>query len=98
MADNKRPEESEGTNVPNIEQAAIVKLNGMDWHIIEHIFVDYVGQNFGEYAKTETDIEELRRNAIGLYGRFLSAEYVFEELSKASVILNVDVISPYEEE
>jgi len=98
MADNKRPEESEGTNVPNIEQAAIVKLNDMDWHIIEHIFVDYVGQNFGEYAETETDIEELRRSAIGLYGRFLSAEYVFEELSKASVILNVDVISPYEEE
>ena len=98
MAEEKRPEESEGIEIPDIEQAAVVKLNGMDWHIIEHIFVDYVGQNFGEYAETETDIEELRRSAIGLYGRFLSAEYVFEELSKASVILNVDVISPYEEE
>jgi hypothetical protein len=98
MAKEPITEESEGTNVPNIEQAAVVKLDGMDWHIIEHIFVDYTGQNFGEYAKTEHDIEELRSSAIGLYDRFLSAEYVFEELSKASVILNVDVISPYEEE
>ena len=90
MAEEKRPEKSEGIEIPDIEQAAVVKLNGMDWHIIEHIFVDYVGQNFGEYAKTETDIEELRRSAIGLYNRFCAAEHVFQELREALVIVNID--------
>jgi len=90
MADEKKPEESEGIQIPDIEQAAVVKLNGMDWHIIEHIFVDYVGQNFGEYAKTETDIEELRSSAIGLYNRFCAAEHVFQELREALVIVNID--------
>ena len=88
MADNKRPEESEGVQIPDIEQAAVVKLDGMDWHIIEHIFVDFMEQSFDEYAITETDIEKLRSSAIGLYERFSSAWSVFNQLVQADVIIN----------
>ena len=98
MAKEPITEKSEGIQIPDIEQAAVVKLDGMDWHIIEHIFVDYTGQNFGEYAKTENDIEELRSSAIGLYDRFVAAESVFEGLREALVIVNTEHIDGEVEE
>ncbi len=95
MADEKRPEESEGIQIPDIEQAAVAKLDGMDWHIIEQMFVDYTGQRvnttdyFQSYIKNETDVEELRKITIGLYNRFCAAEHVFEKLREALVIVNM---------
>ena len=87
MADENRPEESEGVT-PNLERATLVKLDDMDWHVIEHIFVDYIEQSFDEYAETENDIEELRSNAIGIYGRLCEAWSMFNELAQADVIIN----------
>jgi len=89
MADNKRPEESEGIEIPDIDETEVITLDARDWHIIEHIFVDYIGQNFSNYVETETDIEELRSSAIGLYNRFCAAESVFQDLRQALVIVNM---------
>ena len=91
MADNKRPEKSEGVEIPNIDETEVITLDARHWHIIENIFVDYTGQNFGNYAETETDIEKLRSSAIGLYDRFCAAESVFQDLRQALVIVNMDM-------
>lgn len=94
MADNKRPEESEGIEIPDIEQADVITLDSRHWHIIEQMFVDYTGQRmnttdyFQSYIENETDVEELRKSTIGLYSRFCAAEHVFEELKERLVIVN----------
>jgi hypothetical protein len=78
MADENRPEESEGIEITDIEQAKIVNMGSDMIHAINMNFIEVEG--FGDYAKKVNDIEELRSSAISVYNRLLWAEALFEKL------------------
>ena len=78
MADENRPEESEGIEITDIEQAKIVNMGSDMIHAINMNFIEVEG--FGDYAKKVNDIEELRSSAISVYNRLLWAEALFDEL------------------
>ena len=89
MADENRPEESEGIEITDIDyvddkglypniQAKIVNMGSDMIHAINMNFIEVEG--FGDYAKKVNDIEELRSSAISVYNRLLWAEALFDEL------------------
>jgi|11_taG_2_1085331.scaffolds.fasta_scaffold157634_1 hypothetical protein len=87
MAKEPITEKSEGVT-PNLERATLVKLDGMDWMVIETIFTDFTAQEFENYVEEVDDIEDLKSSALELYSRLLNAEYMFNELAQADVIIN----------
>tara|TARA_R100000458_G_C8040546_1_gene92089 strand:+ start:256 stop:504 length:249 start_codon:yes stop_codon:yes gene_type:complete len=78
MADDKRPEESEGIEIPDIEQVKIVNLGSDMRDAIMMNFLDFT--NFDGYVKEVDDIEDLKSNTLLLYNNFLWAEALFEKL------------------
>ena len=78
MADEKKPEESEGKNIPDKEQPKIINLDESTRHAIDMNFIEVEG--FDDYAKKEDNIEDLRSSAILVYKRLLWAEALFEKL------------------